>query len=148
MSRIRIFLVFLSLIAAQASQAQLHSHLSVPFDIEKELNSCSPELIKLFDAYEAETPKQRRTLLGMVLEKAGRSENPRVIAALLTLALGPFGVHRMYLGTDTKVPVFYTLTLGGGLGILPVIDLLHILLTKDLSQFYNHPGVFMWGGTP
>ena len=45
-----------------------------------------------------------------------RKENPRAVAALLCATLGVFGVHRMYLGTDVKVPVFYTLTIGGGVG--------------------------------
>lgn len=71
-------------------------------------------------------------------------ENTRVVAALLTVALGPFGVHRMYLGTEVQVPVMYTLSLGGGMGILPLVDLLCILFTKDYERYLNHPGFFMW----
>ncbi|NQX92591.1 MAG: NINE protein [Flavobacteriales bacterium] len=74
------------------------------------------------------------------------TENPRAVAAITTVLLGPFGAHRIYLGTETKVPIFYTLTLGGGLGILPLIDLICILTTKDLEQYYNNPKVIMWAG--
>lgn len=71
-------------------------------------------------------------------------ENPRVVAAAATLLLGPFGAHRIYLGTSAKVPVFYTVTLGGGLGMLPLIDLICILTVKDLSRYYDNGRIFMW----
>ncbi len=77
--------------------------------------------------------------------KKHAGENKRLVASALTIALGPFGAHRLYLGTEPEVPVAYTLTLGGGLGILPVIDLGHILFTKDLSRYENNVHVFMWG---
>lgn len=72
-------------------------------------------------------------------------ENSRLVSAALCLALGPFGMHRLYLGTDVAVPVFYTLTLGGGLGILPAIDFFFILFTGDLAPFHNNPKMLMWG---
>jgi hypothetical protein len=70
-------------------------------------------------------------------------ENPRLVAALLDVSLGLFGAHRLYLGTDVKVPVFYTLTIGGG-GVLWIIDLGLILFTKDLTPYMDNPHVFMW----
>jgi len=89
-----------------------------------------------------------RTLLTFETDEAARAENPRVVGAILAVALGPFGMHRIYFGTDVKVPVFYTLTLGGGMGFLPFIDLLHILFVRDLSYFYDNPRVFMFVGRP
>lgn len=71
-------------------------------------------------------------------------ENPRLVAIGLTLLLGPFGAHRIYLGTREGVPIFYTLTLGGGLGVIPVIDLLHLIFAKDISRFINNDKVIMW----
>lgn len=82
--------------------------------------------------------------VGLMLSAEPTPESPRLVSSVLTVALGVFGVHRMYLGTDLRVPIFYTLTLGGGLGVLPLIDLGCILFTKDLEGYYNHPGVFMW----
>ncbi|MFM1932921.1 MAG: hypothetical protein RL226_2224 [Bacteroidota bacterium] len=75
-----------------------------------------------------------------------QAENPRLVAIGLTVALGPFGAHRLYLGTGELVPVFYSATLGGGLGILPVVDLGHLIFAKDLSPFVNNKHVFMWTG--
>lgn len=71
-------------------------------------------------------------------------ENQRLMATLLTVALGPFGGHRLYMGTGVKVPIIYTLTLGGCFGILPLIDLVHILTTTDLERYRNNKQVFMW----
>ena len=71
-------------------------------------------------------------------------ENTRSMSILLGIALGPFGGHRLYLGTKPHVPVVYTLTLGGGFGILPLIDIFHLLFTKDLERFRNNANVFMW----
>jgi TM2 domain-containing membrane protein YozV len=71
-------------------------------------------------------------------------ENPRVIAFCLAILLGPFGAHRIYLGTQHIVPIAYVLTLGGGFGIIPVIDAFLILLTKNLEPYQNNPRFFMW----
>src|SRR5690606_8600054 len=51
-------------------------------------------------------------------------EPRRLVAAALALTLGPFGAHRLYLGTDAKVPVLYGITFGG-FGVLVLIDLAH-----------------------
>lgn len=68
----------------------------------------------------------------------------RLKAALLAIFLGHFGVHRIYLGTSPNVPIVYSLTLGGGLGLLPLADLIFILTTKDLDAFTDNDKVFMW----
>lgn len=72
-----------------------------------------------------------------------RREPQRLVAATLTLTLGAFAAHRLYLGTDVKVPIIYGLTFGG-FGVLVLIDLAHILFTKDLSAYMNNNKVFMW----
>lgn len=68
----------------------------------------------------------------------------RLIAAFLCLTLGPFGMHRLYLGTQPRVAAAYTLTLGGGIGLVPVIDLLHIVFSKDISRFKDNDNFIMW----
>jgi|SRR5690554_2007272 len=65
-------------------------------------------------------------------------------AALLAIFLGHFGVHRIYLGTDPSVPVVYSLTLGGGLGLLPLVDFIAIITAKDLDKYTNNNRVIMW----
>ena len=70
-------------------------------------------------------------------------ENPRLVAIILDITLGVLGMHRLYLGTDLKVPVFYALTLGGG-GILWLIDLGMLIAVKDIEPFLDNPRLFMW----
>lgn len=72
-----------------------------------------------------------------------RHEPQRLVAATLTLTLGVFAAHRLYFGTDVKVPIIYGLTFGG-FGVLVLIDLAHILFTKDLTAYMNNNKVFMW----
>ena len=68
----------------------------------------------------------------------------RFTALALIVLTGPLGGHRLYLGTEPQVPVFYALTLGGGFFVLPVVDFVAILVTKDLSKFENNNRVIMW----
>ena len=88
-------------------------------------------------------PIKLRGLLKRLVKKKMQS-NPKITASVLTITLGIFGAHRIYLGTNYTVPIFYTLTLGGGLGILPLSDLILILTTKDISKYYDNPSIFMW----
>lgn len=71
-------------------------------------------------------------------------ENKRLIAIALIVIGGPLGFHRIYLGSKPFVPIFYALTLGGGFGILPLLDLIALIKTKNLEQFENNPKVLMW----
>ena len=70
-----------------------------------------------------------------------RTKGKAILMAVLT---GPLGGHRLYLGTKPYVPIIYALTLGGGFGLLPAIDIVVIILSKDLDQYYNNPKVIMW----
>lgn len=65
-------------------------------------------------------------------------------AILFTVFTGLLGGHRVYFGTHQRTPIIYAVTLGG-LGILPLVDLVNILFTKDLSKFDNKTQVIMWG---
>lgn len=78
------------------------------------------------------------------LENSTVKPKSKVIAITLAVTLGVFGVHRLYLGTSTRVPIIYTLTLGGGFGVLVVSDIIAIIATKDLESYYSEPKVFMW----
>jgi len=71
----------------------------------------------------------------------------RIVAALLAFPLGVFGLHRMYLGSPGIVPFIYVATVGGGLGVLPFIDFVVILLSKDrdFHAVYTHnKHLFIW----
>lgn len=65
-------------------------------------------------------------------------------AILFTIFTGFLGGHRVYFGTHHRTPIIYSITFGG-LGILPLIDLIHIVFTKDLSVFEHKSQIIMWG---
>jgi TM2 domain-containing membrane protein YozV len=73
-----------------------------------------------------------------------KGENARLISSSLAVLLGPFGAHRLYLGTTPRVAVVYGVTFGG-FGLLALLDLGHLLFTKDLEPYRNNDRVFMWG---
>tara|TARA_B100000809_G_scaffold190766_2_gene189411 strand:- start:8195 stop:8575 length:381 start_codon:yes stop_codon:yes gene_type:complete len=64
-------------------------------------------------------------------------------AILFTVFTGFLGGHRIYFGSHHRTPIIYSLTFGG-LGLLPLIDLIHIIFTKDLSKFQEKSQVIMW----
>ena len=78
-----------------------------------------------------------------IIQKLRTFDNQRAVAIGLDISLGLFGVHRMYLGTDLKVPAIYTITIGGG-GVLWLVDLGLLIAAKDLEPFKNNSNVFMW----
>lgn len=71
-------------------------------------------------------------------------ENKKITAAFFTLTLGMLGAHRIYLGTKPWVPAAYLFTFGGGFFILPAIDLIMILITKDISKYEQNDKIIMW----
>ncbi len=75
------------------------------------------------------------------------SENQRWVSSGLAVVLGPFAAHRLYLGTTPKVAIIYGATFGG-FGILVLLDLAHLLFTKDLDAYRNSDRVFMWTTEP
>lgn len=71
-------------------------------------------------------------------------ENERVISTGLAVLLGAFGAHRIYLGTKPHIAVIYGLTFGG-FGVLALLDVTHLLFTKDLAPYRNNDRMIMWG---
>jgi TM2 domain-containing membrane protein YozV len=73
-------------------------------------------------------------------------DTKKLTAAVLAFPLpfGFFGAHRIYMGTKPIVPIIYIATLGGCVGILPLIDFIKILMEKDLKKYENNSNVFMW----
>lgn len=74
-------------------------------------------------------------------------ENHRAVAIALAVLLGPFGAHRLYLGTTPKVAIAYGLTFGG-FGVVALIDLVHLIAAKDLGRFRDNDRILMWAGEP
>lgn len=72
-----------------------------------------------------------------------KKKGKRFKAILFTVLTGPLGGHRIYLDTKPAVPIVYAVTLGG-VGILPLVDLGHLIFSRDISRFENDNRVIMW----
>jgi TM2 domain-containing membrane protein YozV len=57
---------------------------------------------------------------------------------------GFMGAHRVMLGCKPWVPVVYVATFGGCFGLIPLIDFIAIIASKDIEEYENNPHVFMW----
>lgn len=97
----------------------------------------------LFSAFDSTDQSDSTELI----EKEFSPKKRKFKAVVLAVLLGHFGVHRIYLGTSAEVPVFYSLTLGGGLGLLPLMDAVAIIKSEDLSEFANSKKVIMWSSS-
>ena len=118
-----IFSFSSSLFAQQQSASRNEAQLSTAFNCMSIEKSSSNVVTKPFR-----------------IRKKGRIKR-RWVGAVLCLFLGVFGVHRLYFGTNEKVPIFYTLTLGGFL-ILPLIDLFLILFKKNKEDLEDDKMIF------
>lgn len=67
-----------------------------------------------------------------------QQENKKVLAGILGIILGPFGVHKFYLGYTKEgiIQLIITIATCGTLGILGIIEGI-IYLTKSDEEFYQ-----------
>ena len=74
------------------------------------------------------------------------SSKNQVLASILAFPLpfGMLGLHRIYLGANPGIPILYILTFGGLFGILPFIDMMVLILSRDTKPFYKNSRILMW----
>ena len=106
---------------------------------EDSLNKGSEELTMLFSAIDDSSTIALIDTTSEVQVKFKRGK-----AIIFTVLTGLLGGHRIYLGTHHRTPIIYSITLGG-LGILPLVDLVNIIFTKDLKKFEDKSQIIMWG---
>ena len=123
----------------------------IVFSITSARNSfATTQTVSLLIAYSPDSitlltqEKQIRKAKAIIKFFNRKRTHKKITAIVLAVALGPFGAHRLYLGTTAKVPVIYCLTLGGGLGILPFTDIIAIIATKDIGKYEHNTKVVMW----
>ncbi len=102
------------------------------------------DVVELKDVAHLFTQDSTVTVVGdTIIDGEKKVKFKRGKAIIFCLFTGILGGHRIYLGTHQRTPIIYSLTLGG-FGILPLVDLIHIIFTKDLSKFDNKQEIIMW----
>jgi len=113
------------------------------FAASADVSEATPALLAEFDAsgtYTAAAKKQQNSVLAV---KSG--DKSAVAAIIINLFLGPLGIHRAYLGTETLTWVGYILTCGGIFGIVPFVDLIVLIVNaNDISEYEDNSKFFMW----
>ena len=76
----------------------------------------------------------------------GDSTKSKLLASILAFPVpfGMLGLHRIYLGAKPIIPVLYIVTFGGIVGILPFIDMMVLILSKDTKPFVDNSNIFFW----
>ncbi|TXB64667.1 TM2 domain-containing protein [Vicingus serpentipes] len=115
------FLFFTSVFFAKAEKTQ--------FSFQDTIFAENKELINAGDSIQPNKKAERKHV--------------RVKAIIFTILTGPLGGHRVYLRTRPGAPIIYAVTLGG-FGILPLVDLAHLIFKKDISSFEENPKIMMW----
>ena len=84
--------------------------------------------------------------LGAAYVAAGNNDT---VAVLLTWFLGPFGIHRIYMGSDKLTWLWYTLLSFIGVGIVIsfvdlIVEIIGLVDGSGLGQYYDNPKLIMW----
>lgn len=117
---------------------------SIGFSNTIEINSFSELENKIITMQDTIKLGHYNILINASKDNARSNTKKKIIAIAADILTGPLGGHRIYLGTKPWVPIVYAVTLGGGLGTLPIIDLFVIIFTPNLNRYCNNPQIIMW----
>ena len=69
------------------------------------------------------------------------TDNDGIVGAILAFVLGWLGIHRVYLGSDGIIVLWYLLTIGGIFGLIPLIDFFRLLINGS-AHYRNNNDLF------
>jgi TM2 domain-containing membrane protein YozV len=89
----------------------------------------------------AQKKAERRARFLAWIQKKMADNDKQLVAILLTLFLGGLGIHRVYLGSEPIIILWYLITLGGFFGIIPLIDFIRLILGQ-VSHYEGNSNLF------
>lgn len=127
------FLLVMSLLFINApSYAYVVSPTSAAATLEKAEGSTalSAKQLKKQQKKEARAQKraERRAKFMAWVSKKMAGDNDQLIAIILVIFVGGLGIHRVFLGSNPIIILWYLLTLGGIFGLIPLIDLIRLAI--------------------
>lgn len=71
--------------------------------------------------------ERRAKFLAWITKKMADTDE-QVVAILLAFFVGWLGIHRLYLGSDPIIILWYVITFGGFFGLIPLIDFIRLII--------------------
>ncbi|MDX1943039.1 MAG: TM2 domain-containing protein [Saprospiraceae bacterium] len=65
----------------------------------------------------------------------------QIVAILLAFFVGWLGIHRLYLGSDPIIILWYIITLGGFFGLIPLIDFIRLVIGQ-VDHYRDNSSLF------
>lgn len=91
--------------------------------------------------FSSHSKKERLFKFNKKKARGGETDNEGIVGAILALVLGGLGIHRVYLGSDGIIILWYILTIFGLFGIIPLIDFFRLLL-QGSSHYKGNNNLF------
>ena len=130
-----LFILFVSFVAAIAAPQSSYAVVTVKGSASAHL-AASGTVTKTA-IHQFKRPSRFKMWALKTMARATGSDNNVIIALLLTFFLGGLGIHRVYLGSQPIMILWYVITIGGIFGILPLIDFFRILFSGT-SHYDNN----------
>jgi TM2 domain-containing membrane protein YozV len=83
--------------------------------------------------------ERRARFLAWIQKKMAGDQ--QLVAILLALFLGGLGIHRVYLGSEPIIILWYLISFFGFFGIIPLIDLIRLLIGQ-VSHYEGNSNLF------
>jgi TM2 domain-containing membrane protein YozV len=133
---------FLSLVLAVTVLCSYNAKASSYVANDKQIDAMFTSAPEVVNAAFTNLPHAAISTAPLASAAAGKDA---IVAIVLDLFLGEFGIHRFYLGTEVMTGIGYIVTCGGIFGIVPFIDFVVLVIdNKDISKYINNPKFFMW----
>ena len=156
MSKIKINLLLISLFFCYGKSSAVTSTNNLKEDFflsSNEILIAENEFILIAGNSIQYTPFSEDSILVQDSAKIAREKlikrlnrRKKIIASILAFPFpfGIIGLHRIYLGSKPYVPLAYIASLGGEIGIIPFIDFIVLVTTKDVKKYQDNPNLIMW----
>lgn len=92
-------------------------------------------------AEKAQKRAERRAKFMNWISKKLAGENDQLIAIILVIFLGVLGIHRVFLGSNPIIILWYFLTIGGIFGLIPLIDLIRLAIGQ-VDHYRDNDSLF------
>lgn len=69
------------------------------------------------------------------------ADSDQLVAIVLAFFLGGLGIHRVYLGSQPIIILWYLITLGGFLGLIPLIDFIRLIMGQ-VDHYRDNDSLF------